>query len=148
MNSKGIRIFLVTVVYFILLTAFVLPHHHHEEAACYTSTHCEDNEVADDHHADEPANHQHDNSPDEPKQCLSSTYYVYTDTGASIKRIFDIRLNDNLHHYLMLSCISCVKEEPIAEATFKLFQNLPIENSFTTFVSSDTPLRAPPSVNV
>ncbi len=127
----------------------MLPHHHHEEIACYTSTHCEEDASGHDDHTEEAVAHRHDhNTTEEPQHCISLKYYVFSDAGKSLKRIFNLETLVPKHNHFLNNCLNCLKEEPELEANFTFSKVLPIQNKFTLFVKYELPLRAPPAFNV
>ena len=145
-KSHQIRLFFLGIVYFLLLTAIFLPHHHHEEAACYTSTHCEEAGTGHDQHAEEPVGHHHDhNTPDESQRCFTSEYYVFSDSGKSIKRAFDFELAIPAYTNFLFSYLFDYQEEYEIDTRYKLLRKLSTENNYTVFVVHELPMRGPPS---
>ncbi len=82
-----IRGWVMVTVYAVLLLTLIVPHHHHEELACYTATHCENESLPDDNHAEEPLDHHHDRPVEQPESCLNSAFYVYSDGNTGWKRL-------------------------------------------------------------
>lgn len=144
-KSQQIRVLFLGIVYFVLLTAIFLPHHHHEETACYTTTHCEEADTGHDHHKDTPADHHHDhNTPDESQHCLTSTYYVFSDSGKSLKRTFDLELATPAYTNFLIAYLTDYQEEKI-ETKYKLLRKLPAKNNYIVFIVHELPMRAPPT---
>jgi hypothetical protein len=145
-KSAQIRVFVLSVVYFILLTALFLPHHHHEETACYTTTHCEDDISGHDQHGEEPVDHHHDHeTPENPQNCLSFEYYVSANSGANLKRALDNVISFEGAHNFLYTCFVSVKED-IELAENNLFvRNKQDKKHYTTIIKNELPLRAPPT---
>ncbi len=144
-TSQVIRIIFLCVIYLSLLSSAILPHHHHEEVACYTSTHCEEDESHIDYQTREAADHHHNHeSEEDPQRCLSIGYYVNSDAGISIKRVNDYILPEYGHNHLVNTCKSCVEENSDLQMPDRFFHHSPEKSSYLTHICHEIPLRAPP----
>lgn len=145
--SKQIRIFTLGIVYLVLLAFLAVPHHHHAEVACYTVTHCEEDENGDDHHKQETSDHNHDHdSGDELQNCLFIGFYVNSDAGLNVKRVTDYSFKHNGHSHAVMACISCVESDDIILSSQQFIEQTPNNNTYLTQVILDIPHRGPPQM--
>ena len=145
-KPQNIRILFLSVVYLVLLFSVVIPHHHHEEAACFTSTHCEDDFEFPTNHVEGIEDHHHDHKAgEEARHCITVEYYILSSISKSIKRVVDYPVPESVYSpFLVANKISCEKEIKAVSTAFK-FNFTPLDNSFTAIAKRELPLRGPPS---
>ena len=141
-----IRIFFLSIVYMVLLSSVVLPHHHQHEIACYAINHFEDEAGGHDHHKEGREDHHHHDhkAGEESGHWISPEYYITSDNGQKIKRVFDFVLPEYGHKHYLNTCTDCDEEKPEITTNDKLFRFLSINNTYTVVVQRNIPLRAPP----
>ena len=144
--AQMIRILFLSIVYGMLLSSVIIPHHHHEEVACFTTTHCEEDAAAHQHKAEEPSDHHHDHEQSEQQYCITIGYYVLTDAGISIKRVFDYVQPEygNNHFDIGDFCLAELSQRFYTKDIS--FTDFPLQNNYTTYIRHEIPLRAPPSL--
>ncbi len=144
-KSFDIRIFFLSIVYMVLLASVVLPHHHHEEIACYTAIHCGEDVNSHEHQSEEASGHHHDHKAgEESEHCISFEYYITSNNGQIVKRVFDFVIAEYACKHFLNACVDCYEEKPEITANDKLFRFLSIRNTYTVVVQRNIPLRAPP----
>jgi hypothetical protein len=142
--SKMVRVFFLCIVYGMLLSSVIIPHHHHEEVACFTTTHCEEDIAAHQHKAEEPSDHHHDHEQSEQQHCITIGYYVLSDAGINIKRVFDYVQPVYGNSHFVIGDF-CVEEQSQRFYSKDIpFSEIPLQNSYTTYIKHEIPLRAPP----
>jgi hypothetical protein len=147
-KAPEIKAIMLIQVYLVLLMSLIVPHHHHEEIACYTSTHCEDVVEAHQHpHSDESDDHQHDHEQGKESQhCISVDQYVVPESGKSVKRVLDYLVPDFHHTHFLTSDINCAEKVQAPLAPNFLVDSRVGKNTYTFYITSLSPLRAPPAL--